>query len=374
MGYLLYTLITAASVVTATVAEKSRRERESAHIALLLLFLILWIPSMLRQATGNDYMRYVEFFHLANVDAYVPTEVGFNLAVKLIYGLCGYENYLLVFAIFAGITIACFVGAIWREKGAFHWSFALFMLMGFYFQSYNTVRYYLALSLVLWGAMYLLEGKYAAFVIWTLLAASFHKSALIVLILYPLALHVWKRWELAVAAALGIILYAGQSIWMKVIIRLYPSYEGTEILEAGGSISISNVLRCAAVLIFVIWAIYQNMNSNIMDRRLRFYTNATVMALFLYIFGSFIPELSRICYYLVVMQIFLLPRVLKALPRETAAQTKKYRLAAAVIALAGCLVFAGFLHKATDAKIRILPYRTFLFHELPQTPSRSIKR
>ena len=45
---------------------------------------------------GNDYAKYVEFMHLVNCDAYVPTEAGFNLLVKIIYGLSGFENYLLL--------------------------------------------------------------------------------------------------------------------------------------------------------------------------------------------------------------------------------------------------------------------------------------
>ena len=48
--------------------------------------------SACRLNVGNDYAKYVEFMHLVNCDAYVPTEAGFNLLVKIIYGLSGFEN------------------------------------------------------------------------------------------------------------------------------------------------------------------------------------------------------------------------------------------------------------------------------------------
>ena len=106
------------------------RGRQAQKALFLLLFLVLFVPSALRQATGNDYMRYVEFFHLASVDAYVPTEPGFNAFVKLIYGLCGYENYLLVFALFALFTILLFLLAIRDEAGEdFGLAFFLFVFV-----------------------------------------------------------------------------------------------------------------------------------------------------------------------------------------------------------------------------------------------------
>ncbi len=337
---------------------------EAMNTSLVLLFLVLWIPEALRQATGNDYMRYVEFFHLANVDAYVPTEIGFNLLVKLVYRLCGYENYLLVFALFAAGTILFFLLAIWKLADHFGASFALFMAFGFYFQSYNTVRYYFALSIVVFALAYLLKREYVTFLCLVLFAAAFHKSALVVLVLYPLALHRWKKWQGAIAGILFALLYLGQNFWMQIIVRLYPSYADTEILAAGGSISWYNVIRCIAVLALFVLA--GNKEEN---RAYRFYRNATVLCLAIYVFGSFIPELSRICYYLVITQIFAIPAAID----KMASKRKLQKIVIAGAALAAVLMFAAFLYKAYDPTIRILPYKTFLFHELPGTPSRSIE-
>lgn len=68
---------------------------------------------------GNDYAKYVEFMHLVNCDAYVPTEAGFNLLVKIIYGLSGFENYLLVFAVYAFVTIGIFLFGMYEQSEDF---------------------------------------------------------------------------------------------------------------------------------------------------------------------------------------------------------------------------------------------------------------
>ena len=260
---ILYAAIAAVSVLLAAkIGQLGRvqgqagvltRGRQAQRILYVLLFLVLFVPSALRQATGNDYMRYVEFFHLASVDAYVPTEEGFNLFVKLIYGLCGYENYLLVFALFAFFTILLFLLAIRDEGGEdFGLCFFLFMMSGCYFQTYNTVRYYFALSVALFSLRFFFRREYLWFVLSILFAATFHKSVFVVLVLYPMAAYAWKRWQLVLLAVLGAGFYATRSRWMEVIIKLYPSYEDTEILAAGGSISWPNIGRCAFAASFLV--------------------------------------------------------------------------------------------------------------------------
>ena len=84
------------------------RQQMCNRICLLAIFLILFALSACRLNVGNDYAKYVEFMHLVNCDSYVPTEIGFNLLVKFIYWLSGYENYLLVFAVYAFVTVLLF--------------------------------------------------------------------------------------------------------------------------------------------------------------------------------------------------------------------------------------------------------------------------
>ena len=82
------------------------------RLCLVSVFLLLFLVSALRLNVGNDYAKYVEFMHLIRCDAVVPTEFGFNWVVKILYGISGFENYLLVFAVFAFATIYLFLKAI----------------------------------------------------------------------------------------------------------------------------------------------------------------------------------------------------------------------------------------------------------------------
>ena len=333
------------------------------------IFVILAVPAVLRQNVGNDYMRYVAFFHLANIDAYVPTEPGFNLLVKLIYGLCGYENSLLVFAVFSVLTIAFFLIAIRALSGRFFLSFFLFMAFGYYFQTYNTVRYYFAMSIVLCAMIFFLRKEYLPFLLLVLAAASFHKSALVVLALYPVCALKWKRIPAIVAIAAVFALSYFRDFWMQVVVRLYPSYHGTAFMS-GGRISPVNIARCAALALLPFLALAMDRASNKKNDAVgedsrsgayAFWIRCTVLALVIYCTAWFIPEISRIATYLTVTQIFLIPEVILRAKEE-----RTERVLTALTIVAGIAFFALFLWRAWDPLISILPYRTFVFHELPE--------
>lgn len=352
-------------------AEGTRRDA-LAKVFLCLLFAVLFLPAAMRQATGNDYMRYVEFFHLASIDAYVPTEAGFNALVKFLYRLCGYENYLLVFAVFAAGTVGFFIAAVYRRAQNFFFSFFLFLLFGYYFQSYDTVRYYFALSIVTFALSDFLERRYAAFVLEVLAASLFHRSCLAVLVLYPLAAVSWSLVPALLEAGLGMVLFLFRDFWMSIIVRLYPSYEDSEILAAGGSFSPGNVIRCGLILAAAFalrkaGRLHTGERSP-EERELCMELGATWIAFLVYVSGWFIPEVSRICYYLTLPQIFLIPRMIGRVPPG-----RKRRAAAAAAACAAVIVFAVFLRNADDIRICVLPYHSFLFSDLPETPSRSIQ-
>ncbi len=427
----LYLLIAAAAVAAAAVVNKTEGMGRGSRGMLLqktclgLIALILILPAVLRQETGNDYLRYVEFFHLASIDAYVPTEAGFNWLAKLLYGLCGYENYLLIFAVYAVLTILLMLAVIRRQAENFCFSFFLFMMFGYYYQSFNTMRYYFALSLALAAMTCLLRRNYAGFVALVLLASLFHKSALVTIVLYPLAMHRWRKGELAAGAALGVAVLLFHEKALNLLLALYPSWEGTVDLAAGTSVSWVNIARCMAVLLLALLVQRRTeerlqsekahpfrgekqrrpaqkvTEENILEtaqtdsgekrkqektsrtqsaagrgaalceRELTLYRNSTYFGLLLYVFGWFIPEISRICYYLTFTQIFYLPMLLARIPEEGRGRKEK-RLLTVLVILAAMLFFALFLRTAYRDTIKILPYKSFLFHDLNRTPSASV--
>ena len=324
-------------------------------LCLVSVFLLLFGVAACRLNVGNDYAKYVEFMHLVNCDAFVPTEFGFNWVVKVLYGISGYENYLLVFAFFAFFTILLFLIAIYRQADSFAFSFFLFMAFGYYFQSFNTVRYYLALAIAVAAIPYVLRREWVKFIFLVLLGATLHKSVLVVLPLYVLASWSWKKWQLAIAAVFCSTFFFMQDFYLKAVIFLYPTYEDTEYLEGGTSLV--NIARCLAVLILSVICYKKTVKDS---RRNRFYFYLNLGALVMYVCCSFLPIISRIGYYLTITHIFFLPALLSGIENK-----KVRKLFTAGVIGAAVLYFAIFiLMKAGNDGLRILPYETFMFHDM----------
>ncbi len=348
------------------------------RVCLAAIFVILFALSAARVNVGNDYAKYVEFMHLVNCDSYVPTEIGFNLVVKILYGLSGYENFLLVFAFYAFVTVFLFLLAMYEGSDDFPLTFFLFMALGYYFQTFSTVRYYLALAMALYAMKFVLRRQWGRFLALVLLGSAFHKSLLVVIPLYFLASLPWKKWQLALAAVFCSTFLFLQDFYLKVVVFLYPTYEDTEYLEGGTSYI--NILRCAGVLVFAGIVVFLEKRGTIagrtkedekndmyvmkedcltQDPRFWFYFYLNLGALVLYVFCSFLPIISRIGYYLTVSQILFLPMLLGRIPDKR--WRKIFRLG---VILAAVLYFAMYMSRASNDGVLILPYKSFFFHDM----------
>ncbi len=356
-------------------------------MCLITVFLILFMLSAFRLNVGNDYATYVEFMHRLYTAKYiadpgVPTEWGFNLLSQAVYILSGFENYILVFAIYAAVTIALFISALRNLSFDFTAGFFMFMTLGYYFQSFSTVRYYLGLAIALYSMKFVLERRWLAFAALIILGSGFHKSLLVVLLLYPIASVAWKRWQLLILAAFSTTGLFLKDFYMKIFIRLYPSYEDTEYL-AGSGISWINVFRCLVVLGLAGYYVLthterkrkthdpdaddrtkscsENRTCHLPgeDPAWRFYLYLNIGALLLYLFWGFLPVVSRIGYYLTVSQLVFVPKLIYDIENERLRKIAKYAL------VLGCLLyFAVYLKHAYNDGILVLPYQTFFFHDM----------
>ena len=369
---ILYITVAAVTVLLASMVNnrpvtqpyRTTRQQMCNRVCMLSVFAILFALSACRLNVGNDYAKYVEFMHLVNCDAYVPTEIGFNLLVKLIYGLSGFENYLLVFAVYSFVTVLIFLLAMYEQSDDFPLTFFLFMSLGYYFQTFSTVRYYLALAVALYSMKFVLRRQWGRFVVLILLGSTFHKSLLVVIPLYFLASLSWKKWQLVIGALFCTTFLFCQAFYLKVVVFLYPTYEDTEYLEGGTSYI--NILRCFAVLIFAGWVFYMQRRTDEQhkpdaedDRRFRFYFYLNLGALVMYVFCSFLPIISRIGYYLTVSHILFLPMLLGRV--ENKRWHKVFRFG---ILLAAVLYFVIYMSRAGNDGTLILPYKTFFFNDM----------
>ncbi len=363
---LLYTAVAAITILlacfvvnkpVATVYGTTRRQALSGA-CLVTIFVILFALSALRLEVGNDYKTYAVTCHEVWVNGYVVTEPGFNLLVKVLYALSGWENYLLVFAVFAFATIFLYLKIAYEQSDNFALTFFLFMTLGMYFRTFNTVRYYFVLAVAVYSLRYVINKQYIRFVLLILASAFFHKSVLVVIPIYLAALYVSKKWHYIALGAAGLAFLLAKDLVMKIALILYPSYENTSYINQTGIFSgwianASSIGRC--LLVLVLCCVFYK-DAIVGHKENRLYLNLNIFSIMLYVFGVYLPLLSRFTYYMMVPHILLVPGVLSNIKND-----KVKKGITLVVAVIGILYFVLFMRGAYEDGLRILPYRSWIF-------------
>lgn len=332
------------------------RRRARNNIAVFAVFCLMAGVSACRIAVGNDYWVYRDNFKLIAQGRYVSYEPGFNLIVKWIQQLFGYDHYLPVFGFFSIVTVFFFVKALQDQGSNFAVSLFLLMTGGYYFNSLNTVRYYLALAIALYAMKYVLRGRYDKFILWILAGAFFHKSILLVIPVYLtarfLAAAKLKKWHYIVGAVLITSLIFCQSLYQEIIFYFYPYYRNSVFDK--GQISYVNIAKCVCVLALCMICYKKSLRTDLNNR---FYFFLNLAGLVVYCCGSFIPEVSRVGYYMIISQIFLLPRLLDVM-REGWVR----KLCCTGVIVGFTLYFLLLLRGMYAVDVRLLPYLNWIFN------------
>lgn len=320
------------------------------------IFALLAGVSACRIAVGNDYWVYRFQFNLIMQGRHVSYEWGFNLVVWLIQSLFGYDNYLPVFAVFSVASAFFMVKALYDQAEWFAASVFLLMTGGYYFSSLNSVRYYFVLAILLYATKYALKKEYRKFILWICFAACFHKSILVVLPVYIMARFLAEKKIPKSLYIIGGLFVASLLLfpWLyrRIIFFFYPFYENSafDVVD----VSYTNIAKCIGVLVLALLYYKGAVKDNV---RNRFYFLLNLLGLVLYTFANFIPEISRIGYYLIVTQIFFIPSILLRI------ESKKSKVFFTLcVALAFLGYFALFLRSAYDVNVRLLPYLNWIFN------------
>lgn len=353
MSYFINSSVRKKNMINLKTASVTRQEL--LNIVLLTgIFIILFALSALRIGIGNDYWEYrYRFLDIAGGQTPVSYEIGFRGVVLLMQKCFGLDNYRTTFAFFAFVTVFFALKGMYETSDWFFYTFFLFMMNGFYFMSFSNVRYYFAFSVICYSMKYFFKKQYVAFIIWVIVAALFHKTALLVIPVYFVAYYLkWSKKTIWIIPFVCGVLIAFEKPIRWLLFKIYPYYEGDEILDSG-SVSIMNIAKCAAILILCLMFYRSTVKGNAKAEML---FNLNLFALVIYSFASYIPELSRICYYMVLGSIFLIPIVLKGIENKTLK-----RLMLAGVSLAYILYFIVFLVRGRNPVIMFLPYLTWLF-------------
>lgn len=142
---------------------------------------------------GTDKESYKLFFRVTDIDSpYEYFEPGFNLVIIIIKLFTNNDQLFLV--ILSLITIAFTYKGIWSYRNEISVGWAVFIYASqYYFQGYNLMRMYFAMSILILGTPFLKKESYGKYFILMLVAAMCHYSVFVAVVAYILSLWLYKK-------------------------------------------------------------------------------------------------------------------------------------------------------------------------------------
>ncbi|MBQ7453030.1 MAG: EpsG family protein, partial [Clostridia bacterium] len=160
-------------------------------IAMTIIFI--FISSFRNFNVGYDTVNYLDYYvfkqKALNANVY-------EFLFEAIYTICAFLKlpFTIVSMICAIVSLSAFCYFIYKYSPDPIVSLFLFVALGFFGNTLNAVRQYLALAVFLWGVKYVIHGDFAKYLLCCLVAIMFHSSAFFLLPLYFLR-YVKPNWK-----------------------------------------------------------------------------------------------------------------------------------------------------------------------------------
>lgn len=264
----------------------------------------LILVSGFRWGIGVDAQNYFWMFTNIHYNLANHAEVGFYLLCQLVWYFT--EDMSILFLLCAIITVSFMMIAIRQNSRDMLMSVFLYLGMGYFFYSLNSMRHFMAVAIFLYAYKHLRDGHFWRYAGWILLAASFQKVALVAVPLYFILRIRWKYYWYAVAGgllALAAILH--RPLLDFAYRHGFGFYQAIEAETAGWSmVNILITLGLSVMAFLYRKKLLERSGQNII------LINAAWCGFLYFVTSGWIPEYTRIGQYLTILALFLIPEVI----------------------------------------------------------------
>lgn len=279
-------------------------KRTNNKLYYYISYLILTIFTACRFDVGPDYQTYVNAYYSTNSVEYSSLNDYFIFSKLSKLFQNAFRGYMYVFAIYA-IAINYLVFSFLRKKNCLVEGLFCFLLLGFFFDSMDRLRQYLAICIFL-NLIYLLEQKkriiFSLLII--ILSVFVHKSILVIIFFVPFFyVMISKKVMFYLIFIFTILSLMGvMNLLWKAIFYISPYsevYSGTDYMDKGGFSSGFGFIF--NILITTIGLLYSDVP--------KLYKNILFYGLLIYIIASGNLNLARFSAYFMILNIYIIPNI-----------------------------------------------------------------
>lgn len=283
-----------------------------ARKAIILPILILITLSSLRsREVGVDSKTYT----LAYVNQYNPYQNGFDKNVEIGYQLLDNiilnftYNYFWLFFFSSIIVVTLYLHTIKKISSNYFLSVLIYITFGFYTFFFNGLRQGIAMAICFFSLKMFFDRKWFKYFTLVLLASFFHKSALIMILLYFIDIINIKNYYKIIICFVASIL--GSNFIITFLSKNNQRYE----IYAEKSSELGGIYTATFYLLLGILFYYLGFKLKLKDRiyedSINIYLCGVALIFPLVFMGVDPSGPQRILYYFVCTVIFFIPIVFK---------------------------------------------------------------
>jgi hypothetical protein len=285
--------------------------------------------------------------NLGDLLAYAEREYGFVILTKLIRTITpSFRIYLILMTSLTLLPMALYYR---RESEYPLLSIALFVTVAPFSMFFSGMRQAIAISIGVIAWQLAKERRLIWFLVVVLLAAMFHITALILLLMYPIyTLNLTAKRLLFAIPVIGLVYIFNKPIFAFLSSFLWKEYEKPESAGGGGF---------TVLLLLVVFAVYSYFipDQRFIDRETAALRNLLLLSITLQCFAPIHPLAMRLNYYFLIFIPVLIPKIaVRSKPNF-----RNLATASVLVMLVGFTVY--FFYNAYTGKdiLRIFPYFAF---------------
>lgn len=329
--YYLILFVSVSSLFACTFPDK---DKSNLAIAFIGFSSIILLQSIRKWTVGIDIVTYLMFFErLANsenissfTEEFYTLELGFVYFNKVI-AFFTTDNQLFLSIISASIFIP--IGyVIYKNSKNIYLSIISLIGLGIFNFTFSGIRQSIAIAIAFLSFEFIKTRKWVWFLILVYLASTFHQSALVFLLGYPLYyLKIRKKHFIVIACAILAVFLFKSFLLQFFVSSVFDKYDNSELLVSTGAYTMF------LLLFFIYCTSMFLVNNEDINPPLNAYRNYILIATLIQISASESQVAMRAGFYYFIFLSLLLPELVQSIP------DKRLWPGLTFIASLACLIF-----------------------------------
>ncbi len=371
---IVYILMLLISILFIYISQKQTK-KWAKILCYIMAAMPFFIVSAFRYDVGTDYIkRYTYDYNRMLKGVNVPNlEILFK-AIMYFCMIFTTKPYMMFF-ITSAFIVGLIMGTTFKKSQNKILSVCIFFLGGFFFDSLNIMRQYLAMSIVFFAYQFLIKDKkwYLLYALLVIIATLIHSSAIIMLIALLLTKKMLVNWKWVIPITI-LILILNENL-MKIVGLVLQNTRFAVYLTgkfAQGDVSFLFIAENLIIYLAMYYIYSKNKKLGNIQTQDILFLNIQALALIVMALGSCHMLFIRIALYFSIFQVISVPYYIQKMPEKeiseniskiTKNKIKSEKLARnmkriVVTLVILCFSFAFLRTNIMNNTNEVLPYRT----------------